>query len=56
MKKLSPDNDCIKFLITTDNHLGYREKHKIVHNDSFDAFEEALQISKDEKVDFVLLG
>ncbi len=36
------DDDCLKFLITTDNHLGFKEKHKIINNDSFDAFEEAL--------------
>lgn len=49
-------NDTFKFLVSTDNHLGYKETHSIRKNDSFDAFEEVLQKAKDLNVDFLLLG
>ena len=35
-------DDVFKILITTDNHLGFREEDKIVGNDSFYSFNEAL--------------
>ena len=38
------EEDIFKILITTDNHLGFREDDKIVGNDSFYAFNEALQM------------
>lgn len=44
----------IKFAIVTDTHLGYEETDSILQNDSFDAFEEALDIAEEEKVDFIL--
>ncbi|KAI7898478.1 Metallo-dependent phosphatase-like protein [Cokeromyces recurvatus] len=50
------DNDTFKILIATDNHLGYLEKDPIRGQDSFNAFEEILQIADAEKVDFILLG
>lgn len=49
-------NDVLKILITTDNHLGYLEKDAERGNDSYNAFEEALEIAKREEVDFILLG
>ncbi|KAI9470551.1 MAG: Metallo-dependent phosphatase-like protein [Benjaminiella poitrasii] len=49
-------NDTFKILIATDNHLGYLEKDPIRGHDSFNTFEEILQIADAEKVDFVLLG
>ena len=36
--------DVFKILITTDNHLGYKEKDNIVANDSFLAFNESLKM------------
>ena len=45
-----------EILITTDNHLGYKEKDSIIGEDSFNAFEECLQIANQQGVDFVLLG
>ena len=36
--------DIFRILITTDNHLGFREDDKIVGNDSFYSFNEALQM------------
>ena len=34
------DNDVVRILITTDNHLGYLEKDPVRSEDSFAAFEE----------------
>lgn len=45
-----------RILVSTDNHLGFKENHHIQGNDSFDAFEEILQIAKRNSVDFLLLG
>ena len=45
-----------EILITTDNHMGFREKDPIVGEDSFNAFEECLEIANELNVDFVLLG
>ncbi|KAI8379915.1 Metallo-dependent phosphatase-like protein [Choanephora cucurbitarum] len=51
------DNDsAFKILIATDNHLGYLERDPIRGQDSFETFEEILQIAEAEKVDFILLG
>ncbi|CAF1948597.1 unnamed protein product [Rotaria magnacalcarata] len=48
--------DVFKILITTDNHLGFAERDDERANDSLIAFEECLQIARDENVDFILLG
>ena len=37
-------NEGFKILITTDNHMGYREDDKIVGNDSFYSFDETLKM------------
>jgi double-strand break repair protein MRE11 len=55
LNKHNPD-DVLKILITTDNHLGFMEKDPERGEDSFIAFEEALQIAEREQVDFILLG
>ena len=36
--------------------MGFREKDPIVGEDSFNAFEECLEIANELNVDFVLLG
>lgn len=46
--------DAFRFLILTDNHLGYDEKDPVTGDDSFEAFEEMLQIGQRHKVDAVL--
>lgn len=51
-----PDKETFRILVSTDNHLGYKESHPIRGNDSFDAFEEVIQIAKAYNVDFVLLA
>ncbi|OAD02895.1 hypothetical protein MUCCIDRAFT_142423, partial [Mucor lusitanicus CBS 277.49] len=50
------DEDAFKILIATDNHIGYLERDPIRGQDSFQTFEEILQIAEIEQVDFVLLG
>ena len=52
----SDDENVIKIMIATDNHLGYGEKYPDRQHDSFTAFNEILQLAKDNDVDFVLLG
>lgn len=44
IQKQLTENNEFKILITTDNHLGYREDDKIVGNDSFYSFDEALRM------------
>jgi double-strand break repair protein MRE11 len=44
-------------MITTDNHLGYKENDRVRANDSFLGFEECLKIAGGQKnVDFLLMG
>ena len=50
------DDDVLRILLSTDNHLGYCEKDFIRGMDSFAAFEEVLRIAKWKRVDFVLLS
>lgn len=51
-----PDEDTLRVLIVTDTHLGYLGNDPIRGNDSFRALEEALEIGKQHKCDFVLHG
>jgi double-strand break repair protein MRE11 len=37
-------DDLFNIMISTDNHLGYKENDKIRHNDSFLAFQEVLSM------------
>ena len=51
------ENDVFNIMITTDNHLGYKENDKVRHSDSFYSFQESLKIaSSTPNVDFVLMG
>jgi len=43
-------------LIATDSHLGFKEKDPVLGEDSFNAFEECLEVAGKRNVDFVLLG
>ena len=49
-------DDILKILVATDNHLGYGEKDPIIKNDSFVTFEEILQLAVQNQVDMILLG
>ena len=42
---MNADKDTFSILITTDNHMGFREKDPQTGNDSFVAFEECLEIA-----------
>ena len=50
------DDEILRVLVATDNHLGYAERDSIRSNDSFAAFEEVLITARDHDVDFVLLA
>jgi hypothetical protein len=51
-----PDENTLRILLSTDNHLGYLEKDPIRGNDSFAALEEVLSLARLHKVDLVLLS
>ena len=44
------DADTFKILVSTDNHLGYNEECPIRAQDSFNSFEEVLQIAQEQQV------
>jgi len=50
------DEDTLRVLISTDNHLGYAERDPIRGLDSFAAFEEVLALAKRHKCDMVLFA
>lgn len=50
------EDDVIKILLSTDNHVGYNEKCEVRGNDSLIAFEEVLQHAQRNDVDMILLG
>lgn len=52
-----PQVDSIfRFLVTTDNHLGFLERDPIRGEDSFTTFEEVLKYADNYQVDAMLLG
>jgi double-strand break repair protein MRE11 len=50
------ENSLFRIMVATDNHLGYLENDQIRGDDSFVSFEEILKVSKQENVDYLLLG
>ncbi|CAG7716685.1 unnamed protein product [Allacma fusca] len=48
--------DTFKIMVASDIHLGYCDSNAGREDDSFNTFEEVLQMALAEKVDFVLLG
>ncbi|WUR04290.1 double-strand-break repair protein (MRE11) [Vairimorpha necatrix] len=44
----------MKILITSDNHLGYKESDPLRHDDSFNTFDEILKLAVFYKVDLIL--
>ncbi|CCD27289.1 MRX complex nuclease subunit NDAI_0K00980 [Naumovozyma dairenensis CBS 421] len=49
-----PDEDTIRILLTTDNHVGYNENDPITGDDSWKTFHEILTIAKQNNVDMIL--
>ena len=50
------DEDTLRILVSTDNHLGYMERDGVRGNDSFAALEEVLYLAKHYQVDMLLLA
>ncbi|XP_050420693.1 double-strand break repair protein MRE11 [Adelges cooleyi] len=50
------DSENFRILIATDIHLGYEEKDLTRADDSFNSFEEVLQLAVKHEVDFLLLA
>lgn len=50
------DDEIVRFIVSTDNHLGYCDRDPVRCNDSFAAFEEVLRNAVSRNVDFVLLA
>uniref|UniRef100_A0A7S4MXX5 Mre11 DNA-binding domain-containing protein n=1 Tax=Odontella aurita TaxID=265563 RepID=A0A7S4MXX5_9STRA len=50
------DEDTLRIMVSTDNHLGYAERDPIRGLDSFAAFEEVLALAKRHKCDMLLLA
>jgi double-strand break repair protein MRE11 len=56
MPRFSVDNNTMRVLISTDNHLGYAERDPVRGNDSFAAFEEIMYLAQKFSVDMVLIA
>ncbi|KAF7728677.1 Double-strand break repair protein mre11a [Apophysomyces ossiformis] len=50
------DPNTLSILVATDNHIGYLEKDPVRGSDSFNSFEEILQLAQQHQVDMILLG
>ncbi|KAI5362669.1 putative DNA double-strand break repair protein Mre11 [Septoria linicola] len=48
--------DTIRILVSTDNHVGYNERDPVRGNDSWQTFDEIMQLAKARDVDMVLLA
>ena len=56
MASTEGDGSVIKIIISSDNHLGYKERDPVRSMDSFAAFEEVLAFAKHSEADMLLLG
>ncbi|XP_008185560.1 LOW QUALITY PROTEIN: double-strand break repair protein MRE11 [Acyrthosiphon pisum] len=50
------DSENFKILVATDLHLGFEEKNLVRADDTFNTFEEVLQLAVKHEVDFILLA
>ena len=50
------DDDIVRILVSTDNHLGFAERDPVRCDDCLAAFEEVLLTARKKKVDFVLMA
>ncbi|KAK3638884.1 meiotic recombination [Elasticomyces elasticus] len=48
--------DTIRILVSTDNHVGYKERDPIRGDDSWESFHEVMCLAKEHDVDMVLLA
>ncbi|KAH8677611.1 Metallo-dependent phosphatase-like protein [Xylariales sp. PMI_506] len=48
--------DTIRILVSTDNHVGYEERDSIRGDDSWQTFEEIMNLARQQDVDMVLLA
>lgn len=53
---IAEEQDVIKILVTTDNHVGFMEHDPVRGQDALNSFREALHIAQEEKVDMILLA
>ena len=53
---MAAEDDIIKILVSSDNHIGFLERDPIRGEDSFLAFEEVLGLAVANDVDMVLLA
>ncbi|CAE8629976.1 unnamed protein product, partial [Polarella glacialis] len=53
---VAPDEHTLRILVATDSHVGFNEKDKVRGQDALNTFEEALQIGKANRADFILHG
>ena len=49
-------SNSFKVMISSDNHLGFKETDQVLGDDSFRAFDEVLEKANEHEVDFLLLG
>ncbi|KAJ9143448.1 DNA repair exonuclease [Pleurostoma richardsiae] len=52
----STEEDTIRILVATDNHVGYEERDPTRGDDSWKTFDEVLNLAKTQDVDMVLLA
>ncbi|KAK4101779.1 DNA repair exonuclease [Parathielavia hyrcaniae] len=50
------DSDTIRILVSSDNHVGFEERDPIRKDDSWQTFDEVMQLARTHDVDMVLLG
>ena len=50
------ETDSIRFMVITDNHVGFSESDGVRGQDALISFEETLQLARTHKVDFILHG
>ncbi|KAL9059020.1 MAG: hypothetical protein Q9162_001408 [Coniocarpon cinnabarinum] len=50
------DSDTIKILVSSDSHVGYNERDPLRGDDSWETFQEVMEIAKERDVDMVLLA
>ena len=51
---VGPEEDTFRIMLATDNHIGYLERDPIRGRDSFDTFEEILQLAVKHDVSYTL--